>query len=60
MKNDWKPKFRCTFKVYITNEHYEICTMWFTATTREAARKQARKYLKENYGNGFEILSMSY
>lgn len=60
MKNDWKPRFRCTFKVYTTNEHYEISTMWFTATTREAARKQARKYLKENYGNDFKILSISY
>jgi hypothetical protein len=34
--------------------------MWFEATTREAAKKQARKYLKKTYKNGFEILSMSY
>ena len=60
MKNDWKPRFRCTFKVLMINNQYEISTMWFAATTREAARKQARKYLKETYGNGFEILSMSY
>lgn len=60
MRNDWKPAFKCTFKVYTTNEHYEICTMWFTAASREAAKKQARKYLKENYGNDFKILSMSY
>ena len=34
--------------------------MWFVATSREDARRQARKYLKENYGDGFEIISMSY
>lgn len=60
MKNDWKPKFKCTFKVLMINKRYEINTMWFAATTREAAKKQARKYLKKTYGNGFEILSMSY
>ena len=59
MKNDWKPRFRRTFKVLINNQ-CEISTMWFAATTRDAAKKQARKYLKENYGNSFEILSMSY
>ena len=60
MKNDWKPRFKCTFKVLMINNQYEINTMWFAATTREAARKQARKYLKKTYGNGFKILSMSY
>lgn len=34
--------------------------MRFAATTREAARKQARKYLKETYGNSFEIISINY
>ena len=29
------------------NNRYEINTMWFAATTREAAKKQARKYLKK-------------
>lgn len=60
MRNDWKPKFKCTFKILKINNQYEINTMWFAATTREAARKQARKYLKETYENGFEILSISY
>lgn len=32
MRNDWKPRFKCTFKVPMT---------------REAARRQARKYLKK-------------
>lgn len=41
-------------------EHHEICSMWFAATTREAARRQARKYLKKTYGNNFEIIAMSY
>lgn len=60
MRNDWKPRFKCTFKVLERNNQYEINTMWFAATSREAARKQARKYLKENYGDRFEIISMSY
>lgn len=60
MKNDLKPRFRCTFKVPMTKEYREIYTMWFTATNRDAARRQARKYLKENYGNNFEIISISY
>lgn len=60
MRNDWKPRFRCTFKVLKENNQYEISTMWFVATSREAARRQARKYLKENYGDRFEIVSMSY
>ena len=60
MKNDWKPRFKCTFKVFYKDDHYTIGATWFAATTREAARKQAKKYLKENYGNSFEILSMSY
>lgn len=58
MKNDLKPKFRCTFKVPMTKEYREIYTMWIAATTKEAARRQARKYLKENYGNSFEIISL--
>ena len=60
MRNDWKPRFKCTFKVLTTNGQYEISTMWFAATTRDAAKKQARKYLKKTYDNSFEILSMSY
>lgn len=60
MRNDWKPRFKCTFKVLKTNNQYEISEMWFVATTREAARRQARKYLKEYYGDGFEIIAMSY
>lgn len=44
MRNDWKPRFKCTFKVFNVNNHCDINSMWFTATTREAARKQARKY----------------
>ena len=60
MRNDWKPRFKCTFKVYNNDDRYAIGVTWFAATTREAARKQAKKYLKENYGNSFEILSMSY
>lgn len=60
MKNDWKTRFKCTFKILMTNNQYEINSMWFAATTREAARKQARKYLKETYGNNFKIISMSY
>lgn len=60
MRNDWKPRFKCVFKITITEIHHEICTMWFAATNREAARRQARKYLKENYGDSFEIISMSY
>ena len=60
MRNDWKRSFKCTFKVLKINNQYEISTMQFAATTREAAKKQARKYLKETYENGFEILSMSY
>lgn len=60
MKNDWKPTFRCTFKVLYPNNHYDICVTWFRATTREAARKQAKRYLKENYENNFKILSISY
>lgn len=60
MKNELKPRFRCTFKVFHPNNRYDICVTWFWATSREAARKQARRFLKENYGNSFEILSMSY
>lgn len=60
MKNDWKPKFRCTFKVYMPNEHHGINAMWFTAKTREAARKQARRYLKKTYGDNFKIVSINY
>ena len=60
MKNDWKPRFKCTFRVYLTNEHHEIYEMWFAATNRENARRQARKYLKKNYENSFKIISMSY
>lgn len=60
MRNDWKPRFKCTFKVLMANNRHEINTIWFAATTREAARKQARKYLKKTYGNSFEILSISY
>ena len=59
MRNDWKPRFKCTFKVSI-KEYREIYTMWFAATTREAARRRARKYLKKTYGNNFEIISMGY
>lgn len=60
MRNNWKSKFKCTFKILMINNQCEINTMWFTATTREAARKQARRYLKKTYENGFEILSISY
>ena len=60
MRNDWKPRFKCTFKVSMTKEYHEIYSMWFAATTREAARRQARKYLKKTYGNNLEIISMSY
>ena len=60
MRNDWKPSFKCTFKVCMTNGRHEICTMWFAATTREAARKQARKYLEKTYENNFKIISISY
>lgn len=60
MRNDWKPRFKCTFKLFYRNNQYEIDSMWFAATTREAARRQARKYLKKTYGNNFEIISMSY
>ena len=60
MRNDWKPRFKCTFKVFYANNHYEISSMWFAATTREAARKKARKYLKKTYENGFEIISINY
>ena len=60
MRNDWKPRFKCTFKLFYTNNHYEIYSMWFVATSREAARKQAKKYLKETYKNEFEIISISY
>ena len=60
MRNDWKPRFKCTFKVLMKNNQYEISSMWFAASSREAARKQARKYLKKTYENGFEIIAMSY
>ena len=60
MRNDLKPKFKCTFKVPMTKEYREIYTMWFAATTKEAARRQAKKYLKKTYGNNFEIISMSH
>lgn len=58
MRNDWKPKFKCTFKVPMTKEYREIYTMQFAATTKEAAKRQIRKYLKENYGNNYEIISI--
>lgn len=60
MRNDWKPRFKCTFRVCLTNEHHEIYEMWFAATTRDAARKQARKYLKKTYGDRFKIISINY
>lgn len=60
MRNDWKPRFKCTFKLFYGNNQYEIDTEWFAATSREAARRQARKYLKETYINKFEIISISY
>ena len=44
MKNNRKQRFKCTSKVFYVNNHYEINSMWFAATTREAARKQVRKY----------------
>lgn len=47
MKNNWKPRFKCTFKTFYANNHYEISSQWFAATTRKAARKQARRYLKK-------------
>ena len=59
-RNNWKPAFKCTFKVLYPNNHYDICTTWFIAINRVAARKQAKKYLKENYGNNFKIISISY
>nr|DAO42394.1 MAG TPA: hypothetical protein [Microviridae sp.] len=59
MRNDWKPRFKCTFKLFYVNNQYEIDWMWVIATTREAARRQARKYLKETYINKFEIISIS-
>ena len=60
MRNNWKPRFKCTFKVLKINNQYEINTMWFVATTREAARRQARRYLKKHYEDGFEIISINY
>ena len=60
MKKDLKPRFKCTFKVYYKDDHYTIGTTCFAATSREAARKQAKKYLKENYRNSFEIISINY
>nr|DAQ72335.1 MAG TPA: hypothetical protein [Microviridae sp.] len=60
MEYIWKRNFKCTFKVLKINNQYEIREIWFIATTREAAKKQARRYLKANYGDGFEIISMSY
>lgn len=60
MKNDWKPRFKCTFKVFYVNNRYEINSIWFAATTREAARKQARRYLKKTYKNDFKIISINY
>lgn len=59
MRNDWKPRFKCIFKLFYENNQYEIDSMWFAATTREAARRQARKYLKETYFNKFEIISIN-
>lgn len=58
MRSNQKPMFKCTFKVPMTKEYREIYTMWFAATTKEAARRQARKYLKRTYGNSFEIISI--
>ena len=60
MRDNWNPAFKCTFKVLYPNNHYDICTTWFTAINRVTARRQAKKYLKENYGNNFKILSISY
>ena len=60
MRKDWKSKFKCTFEVLMTKEYREIYTMWFAAATREAARGQAKKYLKKTYKNSFEIISISY
>jgi len=59
MRNDWKPRFKCTFKLFYADGRYDIDSMWFAATSREAARRQARKYLKETYYS-FEIISISY
>lgn len=60
MRNDWKPTFKCTFKVLYPNNHYDIYELWFRATTREAARKHAKRYLKKKYINNFKILSINY
>lgn len=60
MENNQKRSFKCTFKVFKINNQYEIREIWFAATSREAARRRARKYLKANYEDGFEIISMSY
>lgn len=59
MENNQKRSFKCTFKVLKINNQHEIREIWFIATTREAAKKQARRYLKANYEDGFEIISMS-
>ena len=42
MRNDWKPRFKCTFKVFYKDDHYTIGATWFAATSREAAKKQAK------------------
>lgn len=60
MRDDWKPTFKCTFKVLYPNNHYDIYEIWFRASSREAARKHAKRYLEKKYINNFKILSISY
>ena len=42
MRDDWKPTFKCTFKVLYPNNHYDIYEVWYRSTTREAARKKSK------------------
>lgn len=60
MRDDWKPTFKCTFKVLYPNNHYDIYEVWFRASSREAARKHAKRYLEKKYINNFKIISISY
>lgn len=57
-RNDWKPRFRVTFRFDLINGHYDIDSMYFLATSESAARRQAHRYLKSLYGCAYKILSI--
>lgn len=56
--NILKPVFVATMRRELTNGHYDIESLLIYATSRNAAYRQARKYMKEQ--GGMTLISLSY